>query len=415
MNKIHSDTSADQDHPSGHAPAKPRMKRSFVLAAVLAVLAVLWVASGMIGDEPPADQETVAERNAQETETITVQVRDFTAVDHPRTLIVTGRTNAIKDAEIKAETAGQVVARPARKGAVVDKGTVLLELAMDDRAARLRNAEARVGAAKIVYEASRDLQRKQFESQVKLAESNAALAEAEADLAAIKLDIARTKIRAPIGGFIDELLPGPGDYVEVGEQVATVVDLDPMRVIAYVTEREVEFLSIDDLATIELPSGRQIGGTVHYISRVANDTTRAFRVDVWFDNPDGTIPAGMTAEVRLNGGTRMAHQIPTSALTLNDQGQLGVRTVSGGTVRFMPVTLLDDQPDGAWVTGLPDQITIITVGQEFVVDGQDVQVSRGEAVAPGGTDAGMGESNPVLPKPGGEEMTPKAGGTGSGK
>ncbi|MGJ3259598.1 MAG: efflux RND transporter periplasmic adaptor subunit [Rhodospirillales bacterium] len=407
MNNIHSDTSAEQDHTPGDAPAKPRMKQSFILAAILAVAAVLWVASGMIGDKPPVDQETVAERNAQETETIRVQVRDFSAVDHPRTLIVTGRTNAIKDAEIKAETAGQVVARPARKGAVVDKGTVLLELAMDDRQARLRDAEARVGAARIVYEASKDLQRKQFESQVKLAESNAALAEAEAELAAIKLDIARTSIRAPIGGFIDELLPGPGDYVEAGEQVAVVVDLDPMRVIAYVTEREVEFLKVDDLATIELPSGRQIGGTMHYISRVANDTTRAFRVDVWFDNPDGTIPAGMTAEVRLNGGTRMAHQIPTSALTLNDRGQLGVRTVSGGnTVRFMPVTLLDDQPDGAWVTGLPNQVTVITVGQEFVVDGQDVQVSRGKPVGPDGTDAGAGD--PVLPRPGGEEITPKA-------
>ncbi|MBO6520134.1 MAG: efflux RND transporter periplasmic adaptor subunit [Rhodospirillales bacterium] len=388
MNKISSNSPVDGPAPDAAAthdatPAKSSgMKRSFLLAVVLTVIAVAWIASGMLGENAEVAHETVAERNAHESETIRVRVADFTAVDHPRTLIVTGRTNAIKDAEIKAETAGQVVARPARKGTVVEKGTVLLELAMDDRAARLREAEARVGVARITYEASKDLQRKQFESQIKLAESNAELAAAEAALAAIRLDIQRTKIRAPIDGFIDQLLPGPGDYVSAGEQVAMVLDLDPMRVIVHVTERDVDYLKVDDLATIRLPSGREIGGTVHYISRTANEVTRAYRVDIWVDNPDASLPSGMTAEVRLNGGSRKAHQIPSSALTLNDLGQLGVRTVVGGdTVSFQPVKLLDDAPDGAWVAGLPDQVTVITVGQEFVVDGQKVTPSRGDAGA----------------------------------
>jgi len=387
MNEINSSAPVSKtnatDAKSDAVTGKSHMKRSYILAALLALAAVVWIASGALDDSAPLEQETVAARNAGEAAPVKVRVMDIAAVDHPRTLIVTGRTNAIKDAEIKAEVAGQVVARPARKGAMVEKGAVLLELAMDDRAAQLRDAQAQLGAAKIAYEASKDLQRKQFESQIKLAESNAALAAAEARVAAIKLDIARTKIRAPIDGFVEQLLPGPGDYVEKGEQVAMVVDLDPMRVIAYVTEREVEYLRIDDLATIRLPSGREVGGTVHYISRVANDVTRAFRVDIWTDNPDASIPAGLTAELRLNGGTRKAHKIPTSALTLNDQGKLGVRTiVDGDMVKFVPVTLLEDTPEGAWVTGLPDPVTLISVGQEFVIDGQKVQPSASGAAMP---------------------------------
>jgi len=381
MNKLNSSTPVSEpdatDAKPGAGSAKSHTKRSLILAALLALAAVAWIASGALEDSAPAEQETVAARNAGEAAPVKVQVMDIAAVDHPRTLIVTGRTNAIKDAEIKAETAGQVVARPARKGTMVEKGAVLLELAMDDRAAQLRDAQAQLGAAKITYEASKDLQRKQFESQIKLAESNAALAAAEAQVATIKLDIARTKIRAPIDGFVEELLPGPGDYVEKGEQVAMVVDLDPMRVITYVTEREVGYLRVDDLATIRLPNGREVGGTVHYISRVANDVTRAFRVDVWTDNPDASIPSGLTAEVHLNGGSRKAHKIPTSALTLNDQGKLGVRTiVDGDVVKFVPVALLEDTPEGAWVSGLPDPVTLIAVGQEFVVEGQKVQPSK---------------------------------------
>ena len=411
MNKIDTSASAASETPPAKPSRKTRLKSSYVLAVLLAVGAVAWVASGSFEDTAPAPHETVAQRNVGDDAAIRVRVQNITAVDHPRTIVVTGRTDAIKDAEIKAEIDGQVVAQPARKGTVVEKGTVLLELAMDDRTARLRDAEAQVGAAKITYEASKDLQRKQFESQIKLAESNAKLAAAEAQLAAIRLEISRTRIRAPIDGFIDTLLPGPGDYVAKGELVATVVDLDPMRVVVHVTEREVEFLRVDDLATIKLPSGREIGGTVHYISRVANDVTRTFRVDIWTDNPDASIPDGLTAEVHLNGGSRKAHRIPTSALTLNDQGRLGVRTViDGDVVRFVPVTLLDDTPEGAWVTGLPEQVALITVGHEFVVDGQKVQADAGTPKAGENSEAPKAGENSEAPKAGGDSDTPKAGG-----
>jgi multidrug efflux system membrane fusion protein len=402
MNKMNATTPvndpADTDNAADPVPAKPGMKRSILLAALLALAAIVWVASGALDDSAPVEKQTVAARHAGDGAVISVGVQELTAVDHPRTLIVTGRTNAIKDAEIKAEIDGQVIARPARKGALVEKGAVLLELAMNDRAAQLRDAEAQVAAAKIVYDASKDLQRKQFESQVKLAQSNADLAAAEARLAAVRLDIARTKIRAPMDGFVETLLPGPGDYVEKGEVVAMVVDLDPMRVIVQVTERDIEFLRIDDLATIRLPSGREVGGTVHYISRVAGDVTRTFRVDVWTDNPDASIPSGLTAEVHLNGGTRKAHQIPTSALTLNDDGKLGVRTViDGDVVRFVPVSLLDDAPEGAWVSGLSENVTLITVGHEFVTDGQKVAPAPAAVSAP-------------RPEAGGEMPRPEAGG-----
>ena len=65
--------------------------------------------------------------------------------------------------------------------------------------------------------------------------------------------------------------------------------------------------------------------------------------------------------------------MPASALTLNDHGDLGVRTVnSDNVVDFVPVSLLRDTADGAWITGLPDQADLIVVGQEYVVEGVQV-------------------------------------------
>lgn len=336
----------------------------------------------------PAATETAEPKSSDPVEKplVNVRIAELEAIERPLSIIVTGRTNAIKDAEIKAETSGSVIARPARKGNFVKKGTVLLELAMNDRMERLEDAKAQVGSAEISYNASKDLQRKQFESQVRLAQSNAELAKAEAALAEIKLDIARTKIRAPIDGYIETLLPGPGDYVEAGEEVAMVVDLDPIRVIANVTEMDVGHLKVDDLAAVRLPNGLEVGGTIHYISRVANESTRTFRVDVWIDNPEAAIPAGLTASVKLEAGAQRAHKIPSSAMTLSDKGALGVRIVDdANVVLFVPVAMLDDTPDGTWVSGLPSTVRLITVGQEFVVDGQTVApVSEAIAEREGG-------------------------------
>jgi multidrug efflux system membrane fusion protein len=71
--------------------------------------------------------------------------------------------------------------------------------------------------------------------------------------------------------------------------------------------------------------------------------------------------------------------LPQSALTLNDQGALGVRIVEqDNIVTFNPVTLLRDTADGVWLAGLPDQAEVIVVGQEFVTDGVAVDVTYRE-------------------------------------
>ena len=67
--------------------------------------------------------------------------------------------------------------------------------------------------------------------------------------------------------------------------------------------------------------------------------------------------------------------LPQSVLTLNDEGDLGVRTVVNKTVEFFKVEILRDQKNGLLLTGLPDNVDVITVGQEFVVDGQKVNIS----------------------------------------
>jgi multidrug efflux system membrane fusion protein len=114
-------------------------------------------------------------------------------------------------------------------------------------------------------------------------------------------------------------------------------------------------------------------GLVKFLSRSADPTTRTFRVEIEVPNPDLNIRDGQTAEITVVAPGARAHLLPGSALTLNEAGKLGLRTVSDdGVVAFLPTSVLRDTAQGMWLTGLPDEIDVIVIGQEFVTQGVKV-------------------------------------------
>ena len=120
-------------------------------------------------------------------------------------------------------------------------------------------------------------------------------------------------------------------------------------------------------------------GTVSFVSRSADPTTRTFRVEIEVENADLSIRDGQTAEIGIQADGESAHLLPQSALTLDDAGQLGVRLVRDARAAFAPVSVLRDAPDGIWIVGLPAEAEVIVVGQEFVTDGVAVDVTYREA------------------------------------
>ena len=119
--------------------------------------------------------------------------------------------------------------------------------------------------------------------------------------------------------------------------------------------------------------GKQVQGQVTFLSRSADPTTRTFRVEIEVPNPELDLRDGQTAEILISAEGERAHLLPASALTLNDEGTLGIRVVGPqGAVEFLPVTLLRDTTEGVWLTGLPDKVDVIVVGQEYVTQGVTV-------------------------------------------
>ena len=287
-------------------------------------------------------------------------------------LVVRGRTEAVRNVAVSAQTTGRVVSLPLRRGSRVVKGQPLCELDPGIRAAELAEAEASLTEAEAEADASKRLSQKGFAAENTLKTRTARLQAAQARLDRVKWDIDQLVIRAPFDGVLETDSAELGTFLSPGNVCATVIDLSEVKVSGFVSEQEIDLLAVGQRTKARLINGIEAQGTISFLSRMADEQTRTFGVEVVLNNPEGRIRDGMTAELMIELPERTGHLVPQSALTLDDQGRLGVRVDEAGIARFRPVRILADEPTGVWIGGLEDSVGIIVVGQEFVRDGRRI-------------------------------------------
>ena len=402
----------------------------------------LWAALGMTPDpavEAPIEDAATLARDIGAPGAVAVVAQRSGAQVIDNAVVLRGRTEADRTVTVAAETSGRIVSEPLRKGAFVEAGDALCildpgtrEASLTEARARLAEAEgrvpeaesavaeaqARIREAEIEVNAARQLAEGGYASETRLVSAEAAeeaaqaglsraratvssagagIEAAEAMVAVAEREIERLTIHAPFAGLLETDTAELGALLQPGAACATIVQLDPVKLVGFVPEIDVDDVEIGAPAMARLASGTQVQGRVTFLSRSADETTRTFRVEVTVPNADLSIRDGQTADILVEAEGQSAHLLPQSSLTLDDDGVLGIRTVDDGdTVLFRPVTLLRDTVDGVWVTGLPDRVDVITVGQEYVVDGvrvdptyandadPDAATSPGAAVAPPG-------------------------------
>ena len=336
-------------------------------------------------------------------------------------VVLRGETQAARTVTARAETNGLIVNTPLRKGTFVGEADVLCQLDPGTRAAnlsdakarlesararvpetqaRLEEAKAKLGEAKINFNAANKLSEGGFASESRVANAQATVRSAEAAVASAKAgfdttrsgiqsaeaavasaekEIERLTIRAPFAGLLETDTAELGSLLQPGAACATIIQLDPIKLVAFVPETEWSRVHLGAPAMARLISGREVTGAVTYLSRSADPLTRTFRVEIEVENSDLSIADGQTAEIVIGADGSLAHLLPQSALTLNDEGALGIRAVGAGNiVEFHPVTLIRDTVDGVWLADLPETLDVITIGQEFVRAGVKVAPTYAE-------------------------------------
>ena len=350
-------------------------EQPWVLAVGVALLVILWMASGVIGSDPESRLK-ITETVGRAEGLTRVQISSQSAEPVVRQIKIYGQTAPARSVEISAETEGRVDSLAAVRGKPLRKGDVILRLDLRDRQARLAQAEASVAEALTSYEAQIKLKSDGYVSDTQIAETVSRLESARAELIRAKLDLEYMVVRAPFDGVLQERAVEIGDFVRAGDTVASYVDNTSIIVTGTIAEQDARFVRVDNLGTAKLATGQNVSGRIRYVSVVADESTRTFKVELAVPNPDGSLPAGVTAEMILPGGETIAQKVSPSLLTLDADGNIGIKVVDEyDKVAFYPVDLAVSNQDGVWVTGLPESAKIITLGQGYVAVGQIVESS----------------------------------------
>ncbi len=350
---------------------KPQYLFALILIGVLVLAFVVGTTMNAMSKSGKAEAKTTAQAKAADP---TVQAVLTPEVAKPYVVTIRGRTEAARSVIVKSESAGVVAATPAVEGSYVRKGAVLCRLNVDARQATLDQARANMRSRQLQQKASADLAAKGYRSQTQVLQDQANLDSAVAAVRQAEIGVEQMNIRAPFNGVFDKREAEVGTYLAPGQACGVMIELNPLLIVGDLPETEASKVRVGASATAQLTSGETLSGRIRYASREADAMTRTYRVEVTANNPN-LIRSGLSASVKIGTGVGPAHLVPLSSLVLDAKGRQGVRYVlDDNRVAFSPVTVLEETPQGIWVTGLQGPVRIITVGQSYVAEGQKVRV-----------------------------------------
>ena len=348
------------------------MGRSVLIAALAVIALVLWMLSGQLGSK---DNETDSQATSEPDNSTTkmkVQTRVVEAQSITREVIVQGQLEPLNIISVRAETEGNIESIFATKGQRIGRGQSIAKISIDTRNADLAVAKANMVQAENEFIAARKLQRQGLQSKFSLETATAKREAASAQVQSAELALANTDILAPLDALVEEVHVKQGDFVDRGATISTLVDNSQLLVTGQVPQQRVADVKIGQKAIAKLVTGQEIEGRVNYISSMA-DSARSFKVEVLIEQPPERTLTGISAQISIPVETLNAHRISPAVLSLDDNGSLGVKAVGpDNTVVFHKIEIVKTESNGAWVTGLPDNITLITLGQGFVNPGEEI-------------------------------------------
>ena len=347
------------------------LNRNVRISLILAVAILLWLISGLFFSPATDGNVKPVVSSLTSIEATWSQLQEF----KPQ-LSLRAKTEANRTVDVKAQIGGRIIAVPIDEGSAVVAGDILCKIDAEDRPLRSQHAAAALNQAKIEYNGAQKLKQSGYQSELAIAQAKTKLESARVAFERSGLDVQNLSIKAPFNGIVESRPVEIGDFIQPGQLCAQVVELNPLKVSAVITESEIGKISLGSDARVTLVNGDLLSGKITYLSHQADAVTRSYKVEATVDNPGLGFLAGMSGRLQVEGQPTQAHLISASLILLDDLGRLAVRAVNDqGLVKSFAVTAVGESDTGVWVAGLPDKIALISIGQNYVTNGEKVTVT----------------------------------------
>ena len=281
--------------------------------------------------------------------------------------------------DILAEVRGRIVEKRVAEGRTVQKGEVIAVIDSRDYDNILAQTRANYNAAQKALKRLKGLHQEKLATQAQFDEAKARVDGLKAAMNTAELNAERCLIRASAAGIVNRLDAEPGRYVNVGDKVAEVLQLDRVKIKVGIPESDVAAVRNIDQFDIRVDAldGRVFKGKKYFLSRTADPMARLYDLFIQVDNPEKEILPDMFARVDiLKKEIPDALAIPLYA-SLSRSDDHVVYIVKDGHVQVRPVSLGIQE---GWlvqaVSGLASGDEVIVVGQRSVHDGDAVNVVR---------------------------------------
>lgn len=342
------------------------------LALFFTLAIVLWFGSGSFGikdsGEPVATKESSVYTKVQATNSIQ---QSFSP-----TIQLRAKTKVHREVKVLAEVSGKVISALVEEGAGVIAGQGICEIGAEDRFLSLAQAKAFAENADIAYRGALKLKSVGYQSDLAISQAKANQAAAKTNVKRAQLDVNNLKVKAPFDGIVESRPVEIGDFIMPGQLCAVVVELDPLKIEALVAETEINKLRLGDKAVVVIDGNAYPSARITYLARQANPKTRGYRLEATMGNPEQALRAGISARLKIETTAILAHLVPASSILLNDIGETVVRVLDQKQiVDSLKVTAVGESAQGIWVAGLPEKVVLVTVGQNYIIDGEHVEPS----------------------------------------
>jgi membrane fusion protein (multidrug efflux system) len=256
--------------------------------------------------------------------------------------VAVGSFEAVQSIQVVSEVSGIVRELPFREGEPVAKGTLIARLEDSELAASLARAEATLEQAQNSYERVRSVVEQKAAAPQDLDDALATLrvAEAEAALARARLD--KTRIRAAFAGHLGPRLVSDGSYLQAGQTITELTQLDELEVVFNAPERFLPRMNVDAEVTVSTPAypGVSVDGHIYVVDPVVDPTTRTIEIIARVPNPGLRFRPGMSADiVAVLGQKSDALLVPSAAVFAEGNETLVYVVGPDSTVVRTPVVL----------------------------------------------------------------------------
>jgi RND family efflux transporter MFP subunit len=352
---------------------------------VLAVL-LCFMASATVGCKKQ-EQKVQKEKS--------VNVRVWTAENRSLRPFVEsiGTLKPYEDVFVSSEVDGILNAIHVDEGSAVTRGQLIAEiketdyrLAEEQASAVLKQAQASLANARLEHQRKEALYKEELVTRQQLDDIIARLAVAQGDVERAKagLDLARekltkTKIFAPMAGSVNEKKTTEGNYIRNGTPLVSLIRTDQLKLLFSVAEKDAGGIreGQEIVFTVDSSPGREFRGRLKTIYPSIDEKTRSLQAEAVVANSEKMLKPGLFARVTLyTGSSRDTVVVPINAI-LYDNASTKLFVVEGDKAKERPVKTGRKYGEFMEITeGLKEKETVVTVGQNNLMEGVQVNVAR---------------------------------------